>query len=83
MTNALSSSLLASRVGSAAAGGALAYGALWLSLRNLGQSGIKAWVFWAPITLLLATIERPVLVVFRVRAHYPLSRSNIGTKSES
>ena len=77
MTDALSSSLLASRVGSAAAGGALAYGALWLSLRNLGQSGIKAWIFWVPITLLLATISA-LCWWYALGGHYPKSRAAIG-----
>ena len=77
MTDAPSSSLLASRVGSAAAAGALAYGALWLSLRNLEQSGIKAWIFWMPITLLLATISA-LCWWYSFRAHYPASRTAIG-----
>ena len=77
MTDALSSTLLASRVGSAAAGGALAYGALWLALRNLGQSGIKDWIFWVPITLLLATISA-LCWWYSFRAHYPASRKAIG-----
>ena len=50
-------SLVANRVGSAAAGAALAFGALCLCLRNLGQSGIKDWIFWVPLTLLVAAMS--------------------------
>jgi hypothetical protein len=64
------------RVVSAAAGCALAYGALWLCLRNLGQSGIKAWIFWVPITLLLVTTGA-LCWWFALRGHYPGSRAAI------
>jgi hypothetical protein len=64
------------RLGSAAAGSALAYGALWLCLRNLGQSGMKAWIFWVPITLLLATAGA-LCWWFALRGHYPGSRAAI------
>jgi hypothetical protein len=64
------------RVGSAAAGSALAYGALWLCLRNLGQSGFEAWLFWVPITLLLVTTGA-LCWWFALRGHYPGSRAAI------
>jgi hypothetical protein len=64
------------RVLSAAAGFALVYGALWLSLRNLGQSGIEAWIFWVPITLLLVTTGA-LCWWFALRGHHPDSRAAI------
>jgi hypothetical protein len=76
MADALSTSLVVHRVASAAAGSALAYGALWLCLRNLGQSGIKAWIFWVPITLLLFTVG-VLCWWFTLRGHYPESRTAI------
>jgi hypothetical protein len=76
MTDALSN-LLPSRVGSAVAGGALAYGALWISLRNLGQSGFEAWIFWVPVTLLLVTISA-LCWWYSLRGHYPESRAAMG-----
>jgi hypothetical protein len=57
MADAISTSFVATRVGSAAAGSALAYGALWLCLHNLRQTGIEAWFFWVPLTLFLATMS--------------------------
>lgn len=76
MADALSTSLVAHRVGSAAAGSALAYGAVWLGLRNLGQTGIKAWIFWVPVTLLLVTIGA-LCWWFTLRGHFPESRAAI------
>jgi hypothetical protein len=76
MGDALSTSLVAHRVGSAAAGSALACGALWLCLRNLGQTGIKAWIFWVPLTLLLVTISA-LCWWFTLRGHDPESRAAI------
>jgi hypothetical protein len=76
MADALSTSLVVHRVGSAAAGSALGYGALWLCLRNLGQSGIKAWIFWVPITLLLLATGA-LCWWFTLRGHYPESRAAI------
>jgi hypothetical protein len=64
------------RVASAVAGFALAYGALWLCLRNLGQSGIKAWIFWVPIALLLVTTGA-LCWWFTLRGHHPASRAAI------
>jgi hypothetical protein len=57
MTDPLSTGFVATRLGSAAAGLALGWGALWLTLRNLGQSGMKAWIFWVPITLFMFTMS--------------------------
>ena len=76
MADALSTSLVATRVGSAAAGSALAYGALWLCLRNLGQTGIKAWIFWVPLTLFLVTMSA-LCWWFTLRGHHPESRAAI------
>lgn len=77
MADALSTSFVATRVGSAFAGLTLAYGALWLSLRNLGQSGMKDWFFWAPFTLFLATMSA-LCWWFTLRGHHPGSRAAIG-----
>jgi hypothetical protein len=76
MTDPLSTSLVTSRVGSAAVGSALAYGALWLCLGNFGQTGFKAWIFWVPVTLLLVTISA-LCWWFTLRGHYPESRAAI------
>ena len=76
MADARSTSLVAARVGTAAAGAALAYGALWLSLRNLGQTGMEAWIFWVPVTLLLVTLSA-LCWWFAVRGHHPESRAAI------
>jgi hypothetical protein len=76
MAGARSTSFMAARVSSAAAGAALAYGALWLCLRNLGQTGLKAWIFWMPFTLLLGTMS--ALCWWRIlRGHHPESRAAI------
>jgi len=76
LADALLTSLVATRVGSAVAGFALAYGAVWLSLRNLAQSSIKAWIFWVPITLLLLTMSA-LCCWFTLRGHRPESRAAI------
>jgi hypothetical protein len=76
MADPLSTSLVATRVGSAAAGSALAYGALWLCLRNLGQTGVKAWIFWVPLTLFLVTMSA-LCWWFTLSGHHPESRAAI------
>ena len=76
MSDPLSTSFVATRVGSAAAGAALAYGALWLCLRNLGQTGIKAWFFWVPLTLFLGAMSA-LCWWFALRGHHPESRAAI------
>jgi hypothetical protein len=67
---------LASRAGSAVLGTALACGAFWLSLRNLGQTGFEAWIFWVPITLLLAAVSA-LCWWYALRAHHAESRAAI------
>jgi hypothetical protein len=74
MADALSTSRVASRVGSASAGSALAYGGLWICLRNLGQTGVKAWIFWVPLTLFLLTVSA-LCWWFTLRGHCPESRA--------
>jgi hypothetical protein len=76
MADAFSTSFVATRISSAAAGFALAYGALWLCLRNLGQTGMKAWIFWVPLTLFLVTMSA-LCLWFALRGHHPESRAAI------
>jgi len=76
MADALPSSFVATRVASAVAGSALAYGAFWLCLHNLGQTGIKAWIFWVPFTLFLVTMSA-LCWWFTLRGHHLDSRAAI------
>lgn len=76
MADAPLSSFVATRVGSAAAGSALAYGALWLCLHNLRQTSFKAWLFWMPVTLFLIALSA-LCWWFTLRGHHPESRAAI------
>jgi hypothetical protein len=76
MADAFSTSFVATRIGSAAAGVALACGALWLSVRNLGQTGTKDWFFWMPFTLFLVTMSA-LCWWFALSGHNPESRAAI------
>jgi hypothetical protein len=76
MADAIPTSLGVTRVGYAAAGSALAYGAFWLSVHNLRQTGIKAWFFWVPLTLLMVTMSA-LCWWFTLRGHHPESRAAI------
>jgi hypothetical protein len=76
MADPFPTSFVAARVGSALAGSVLAFGALWLSLRNLGQSGLKDWIFWVPVTLFLVTMGA-LCWWFTLSGHHPESRAAI------
>ena len=76
MVDARPTSLLPHRIASAMAGLALAYGSLWLCLRNLGQTGTKDWIFWVPVALLLVTIS-VLCWWFALRGQRPESRAAI------
>jgi hypothetical protein len=76
MTDPLSTASTVTRLGSAAAGLALGWAALWLTLRNLAQTGTKAWIFWAPITLFMFTTSA-LCLWFAVRANHAESRAAI------
>jgi hypothetical protein len=47
-----------------------------LSFQNLGQTGFEAWIFWVPITLLLAAVSA-LCWWYAFRAHHPESRAAI------
>jgi hypothetical protein len=76
MVDALPTSLVVHRIASAVAGLALAFGSLWLCLRNLGQAGMKDWIFWVPLALLLVTIS-VLCWWFALRGQRPESRAAI------
>lgn len=78
MADAFATSFIAARIASAAAGAALASGALWLSLRNLGQTGLEAWFFWVPTTLFLVTMC-VLCWWFALSGHHEESRAAIRT----
>jgi hypothetical protein len=78
MADALAPSFTAARIGSAAAGAALAFSVLWLSLRNLRQTGLEAWFFWVPITLFLVTMC-VLCWWFALGGHHPENRAAIRT----
>jgi hypothetical protein len=48
---------VASRLGMASVGAALAGLAAWLTLRNLSLSTHDGWIFWVPVTLWLLTMS--------------------------